>query len=118
MHFGGCQVIKGAQEELRRAAEELMAIRYRLLGVQASIPPSPSERSTEDLHEGAADVATELRSVIGVAIHDSLEPLIQNLLAAAGCRPERAADQEGSAEHAPPSIAHLETDAQAPPAGK
>jgi hypothetical protein len=76
-------VIKGAREELGRIAGELIAIRYRLLGVQASIPPSPYERSPEDLGEGAADVATELRSVIGIGIHDSLEPLIQDLLAAA-----------------------------------
>jgi hypothetical protein len=75
-------VIEDARQELRAAAGELTTIRYRLLGVQASIPPSPLETSRGDL-ESDPDEVTELRSAIAVGIHDHLEPLIRNLLSAA-----------------------------------
>jgi hypothetical protein len=79
---GGPGVIEGAKEEMRAVAGELKTIRYRLLGVQASIPPSPQETSEGDL-EGETDPATELRSLIGIGIQDHLEPLIRGLLTAA-----------------------------------
>jgi hypothetical protein len=79
-------VIEDARKALQAVAEELAAIRYRLLGVQASIPPSPGETSEGDLEEDPG-VATELRSAIGTGVHDSLEPLIRNLLRAAGAQP-------------------------------
>jgi hypothetical protein len=106
-------VIKGAREELRGVAGDLSSIRYRLLGVQASIPASPLEASRGDL-EGDPDVATELRSAIGVGIHDYLEPLIRGVLRAAEDRPDwgmgRNAEM-GSAEGDPQSIAHLDLSA-------
>ena len=75
-------MIEGAREEMRAVAGELKTIRYRLLGVQASIPPSPLEMSEGDLEEDP-DPATELRSLIGIGIQDHLDPLIQELLTAA-----------------------------------
>jgi hypothetical protein len=75
-------VINDAKQELRSIAERLSSIRYRMLGVQASIPASPQETSLGDL-EGDLDETTELRSTIGVGIHDYLEPLIRVLLRAA-----------------------------------
>jgi len=80
-------VIEGARKELRAAARDLTAIRYRLLGVQASIPPSAQEISRGDL-EGEPDVETELRTVIANVIQNCLDPLINDLLAAAGYQPE------------------------------
>jgi hypothetical protein len=93
-------VIEGARKEFRAAAADLTSIRYRLLGVHASIPPSPQEKSKGDL-EGDPDVETEFRNVIACGIPDCLDPFIDDLLTAAEYQPERAED--GS-----PSIAHLD----------
>lgn len=76
------EVIEGARQEMRAAAGDLSSIRYRLLGVQAEIPPSPQEASQEDL-EGDPDVETEIRTVIANGIKNCLDPLIDDLLAAA-----------------------------------
>jgi hypothetical protein len=78
--------IKGAGTELRATARDLTAIRYRLLGVQASIPPSAQETSLEEI-QGNPDVGTEMRAVIGGGILDCLDPLIEALLAAAELQP-------------------------------
>jgi len=80
-------VIESERQEVRAAARDLTAIRYRLLGVQASIPPSAQETSREDL-EGDRDVETEMRSVIANGIQNCLDPLIADLLAAAEYQPE------------------------------
>src|SRR5947199_698745 len=76
---GGHGVIESERQEVRAAARDLTAIRYRLLGVQASIPPSAQETSREDL-EGDRDVETEMRSVIANRIPNYLEPRICELL--------------------------------------
>jgi hypothetical protein len=79
---GGPEMIEGARQEMRATAGDLKSIRYRLLGVHAGIPPSPQEASREDL-EGDPDVETELRTVIANGIQNCLDPLIDDLLAAA-----------------------------------
>ena len=76
------KVIEDARKAMRSAAEELKSIRYRMLGVRGSIPPSPQEASKGDL-EGEMDVATELRNVIACGIQDGLDPLIDDWLNAA-----------------------------------
>jgi hypothetical protein len=76
-----------ARQELGPLIEGLRAIRYRLVGLQASIPPTRQETSTEDL-EGELDAATEIRALLGNALHDRLDPLIRDLIAAAGDEPE------------------------------
>lgn len=81
-------MIEDVRKGLRAVAGDLTAIRYRLLGMQASIPPSPLETSPGDL-EGDPDAATEMRSAIGTGVHDSLEPLIRNLLTAAEAQPDK-----------------------------
>ena len=78
-------MIEGARKEMQAIAGELESIRYRLLGVQASVPRSPLETSLKDL-EGEPDAATELHSLIGIGIQDHLEPLIRDLLTAADDR--------------------------------
>lgn len=91
------EVIEGARQEVRAAAGELKSIRYRLLGVHAGIPPSPHEASLEDL-EGDPDVEMEIRTVIANGIRNCLDPLIDDLLAAAEYQPERVEDPgEGEA---------------------
>jgi hypothetical protein len=53
-------VVGAARQELQAAAEDLKSIRYRMLGVHASIPPTSQETSKGDL-DGKMDVETELR---------------------------------------------------------
>ncbi len=99
-------MIEGAREELRAAARDLKSIRYRMLGVHASITPSPQETSRGDL-AGEMDVETEIRNVIACGIQDGLNPLIDDWLNAANYQPKRgeaAVDTEGGS----PSIAHLD----------
>ena len=79
---GGPEMIEGARQEMRAAAGDLKSIRYRLLGVYEGIPPSPQETSQGDL-EGYPDVETEIRTVIANGIQNCLDPLINDLLAAA-----------------------------------
>ena len=99
---GGHAVIEGARKEMRAAAGDLKSIRYRLSGVQGSLAPSAQETSRGDL-EGDPDVETEIRSVIANGIQNCLDPLIDDLLAAAEYRPE-----SGNVEDDSPSIAHLD----------
>jgi hypothetical protein len=84
---GGHTVIEGARKEMRAAAGDLKSIRYRLSGVLGSIPPSAQETSRGDL-EGDPDVETEIRTVIANGIQNCLDPLIDDLLAAADYQPE------------------------------
>jgi hypothetical protein len=94
-------VIEGARKEFRAVVGDLKSIRDRLLGVQASIPPSAQETSLKDL-EGEPDAETELRTVIANGLENCLNPLIDDFIAVAGeCSPERV---EGSS----PSLANLD----------
>src|SRR5581483_6169828 len=38
-----------ARKQIGRASETLQGVRYQLIGIQASIPPTPQETSPEDL---------------------------------------------------------------------
>jgi hypothetical protein len=95
-------VIKGARKEIRAIVEALKSIRYRLLGVQASIPPSAEETSLRDL-EGEPDAETELRTVIANGIENCLNPLINELEAVAGEGSPERVEVSGSA-----SLANLD----------
>lgn len=72
-----------ARTQLRRVVEDLRALRYQLVGIQASIQPTRQETSTEDL-ESEPDTPTEIRAILGSALHDSLDPLIRDLTVAMG----------------------------------
>ncbi len=78
-----------AQEQLRETVRELVGIRFRLLGVQASLPPGPLEvvRLLEE-PAGPMDRGTELRAVIQCVLEDYLGPAIRDLGAAADLREE------------------------------
>lgn len=71
-----------AQAQLRQIAMELEAIRFRLIGLQAtlSVPPQEDAMLAGELD---MDVSTEVRSVIDCVLNDSIQPAVRDLLAAA-----------------------------------
>jgi hypothetical protein len=74
-----------AREQLRRISRDLEALRFRLLGVQASLPASPLEH--DPLREDdAMDPATEIRTAIGCVLADRIDPALRDLQAAAAPR--------------------------------
>jgi hypothetical protein len=69
--------------ETREILRKLKPLRFRLLGVAASLPPSPAESSPlADVEP--ADPRTELRSVVECVVRDSFDPLIRDLEEVAG----------------------------------
>jgi hypothetical protein len=68
-----------ARAEVRRIIEALESIRWRLLGVQLSLPEPIEE--TARLQEVADEMspAAELRTVIQCVLDDSLRPAIEDL---------------------------------------
>jgi hypothetical protein len=65
--------------QIGKVVEQLITIRYQMRGVQTSLPASTLESSLEDL-DTAPDAPTEIRTVIGNCINDSLDPMIRDLL--------------------------------------
>ena len=59
-------------------AAELIALRFRLIGVQASLPPSLQETSEDDLDRDP-DPPTELRAALANGLLNCLDPLIRDL---------------------------------------
>ena len=67
-----------AEAQLGEIADELEAIRFRLLGVQASLPASPLER--DPLREDdEMDTATKLRALVGCILEDRIAPALREL---------------------------------------
>jgi hypothetical protein len=75
-----------AREQLLEISRELEAIRFRLLGVQASLPSSPAER---DLlrEDDEMDTPTEIRSAIDCLLMDRIDPALRELQATASAGP-------------------------------
>jgi hypothetical protein len=67
-----------ARAEIRAVAAELRALRFRLLGVHASLPVSPRE-DVMLLGEEEMDFPTEARSTIECVLNDFVEATIRNL---------------------------------------
>ena len=67
-----------AEAQLREIADALEVIRFRLLGVQASLPASSVERDPLR-EEDEMDTATEIRAVVGCVLEDRIEPALQEL---------------------------------------
>ena len=80
-----------AQEQLREIVRELEAARFRLLGVQASLPPAPEEL-VRHLDMDVMDAAAQLRTVIQCVLDDFLRPAIRDLGAAAQPGPDSSTD--------------------------
>jgi hypothetical protein len=71
---------KVAKGQLREIVRDLEAIKFRLVGVWESLPPSSAEAvRLLDVEPEGADLATEIRTVIQCVLNDSLEPLIGDL---------------------------------------
>ena len=61
------------QEQLLPSVSELKAVRERLRAFQESLPDTP------DPGEEESDAVTELRSVLGCVLLDSLDPAVRDL---------------------------------------
>jgi hypothetical protein len=80
--------VTAARAKLSEIAAELEMIRFRLLGVQASLPVLPME--SDPLREDdPMDAATEIRSTIGCVLEDRIGAAIRDLQATASGEPER-----------------------------
>ncbi len=77
--------IEAAQQQLREVAGELEAVKFRLLGVLASLPESAAESTARGLLEDVEtmDVRTEIRAVIGCVLNDFVALAIEDLREAA-----------------------------------
>ena len=72
-----------AQAEIRKIVRALKPLKFRLLGVAASLPPSPAETSPLPDVEPAG-LGTHLRAVVECVVNDSLDPAIRDLDGVAG----------------------------------
>lgn len=76
-----------ARAQLREIAAALETLRFRLLGVQASLPPSSLEE-TPALETDEMDAPTEIRTTIGCVLEDRIGPAIRALQEASAGLPE------------------------------
>lgn len=76
-----------ARADLRRAAEDLAAFRFRLLGIHATLPVSPREEAMLEGDE-APDFSTEARSVLECVVTDWIGPAIRALVELEGGGPD------------------------------
>lgn len=76
-----------AQAELWEVATALEAIRFRLLGVKATLPESPYETAMLEGEE-VMDISLEVRSIIECVLADCIEPAIRDLRDASEYRPD------------------------------
>jgi hypothetical protein len=75
------------RKELRAVARELTALRYRLLGVVASLAPREDEVTVEGDIDPRYDAVTEMRLAAQCVLRDNLEPAMASLRAAARFKP-------------------------------
>jgi hypothetical protein len=73
--------IEQAKAQIQRVLDDLQAVRYRLVGLLASVPPTRQETSREDVD--TPDPSTEIRALVTGCLRDSLDPLIRDLSSAA-----------------------------------
>ena len=75
--------VEAAQAEIREILRALKPLKFRLLGVAASLPPSSAETSPL-LDVEPRDPRTEIRSVVECVVNDSVDPAIRDLDEVAG----------------------------------
>jgi len=75
-----------ARKQLRAISRELTDIRYRLLGVIASLSHGRTDETEEEGDDRRSDHATVMRSVAECVLADNIRPAIDDLLAAATYR--------------------------------
>jgi len=66
-----------ARIQLEEIERELQRIRYRMLGVQSTLPPSPVDRDSADVER--LDDLSQLHAVIRCVLQDAIEPAIEDL---------------------------------------
>jgi hypothetical protein len=73
--------VDAAQEQLWEIVGELEALRFRLLGVQASLTEQAADGTLRDFVEDVQvmDLPLEIRSVIGCILSDCVAPAIRDL---------------------------------------
>ncbi|HVR96163.1 MAG TPA: hypothetical protein VMW27_06090 [Thermoanaerobaculia bacterium] len=76
---GGPEAEEAARTQLLEVAWELEAIRYRLLGVRASLPAPEVSRFRDQEDEDEMDPQSEIRAVVDCVLEDWLEPAIRDL---------------------------------------
>ncbi|HSK79790.1 MAG TPA: hypothetical protein VLQ45_25270 [Thermoanaerobaculia bacterium] len=64
---------KAAQEEIRDVVRDLEALRFRLVGVRASLPAPAAEGEEE------RDAAVDLRALLDCVLADSIGPALRDL---------------------------------------
>jgi hypothetical protein len=77
-----------AQDQLLEIVRELEAIQYRLLGVEASLPPGAQE-FVDLLEVDVMDTRTQVRAAVQNTLKELIEPAIRDLRAAADLREEK-----------------------------
>ena len=78
-----------ARGQLRKIAAELETIRFRLLGVQSTLPEPVAEK-VRLLDVDSLDAGAEIRTLIGCVLEDRIGPALRDLQAAvSGESPER-----------------------------
>jgi hypothetical protein len=76
-------VKKAAQAQLREIARDLQGTKYRLMGVHASVPPSPSESDPQAEVDVTTDPVAHIHGYLDT-LRGELESLIKGVLEAAG----------------------------------
>jgi hypothetical protein len=71
-----------ARDQLREIYRDLDAIRFRLLGVQATLPRSPQEEDPL-MDSDTMDSSAELRGAISCVLCDRIDPALRDLREAA-----------------------------------
>ncbi len=68
-----------ARAQLREIHRDLEAIRYRLVGVHATLPPAPEEVVPLLEVEEEMIASTHIRAVIETVLEDKIEPALRDL---------------------------------------
>jgi hypothetical protein len=76
------EIETAARAHLGEIGRDLEAIRFRLLGVEATVPPGPVEMA-HLLEDDEMDVRTEIRAEIQHVLNAMIEPAIRDLRAMA-----------------------------------
>jgi hypothetical protein len=90
--------VEAARNQVLDIVHDLDAIKFRLLGVQASLPPGIVELD-RFLEMEATDPAAILRAAISCVLQDHLGPMVRDLEAAvAAASSDGRADDPGQGE--------------------
>lgn len=81
--------VEAAQAQIRQIAGDLKGIRFRLLGVLASLPPAWLERDRDSVDIELIEPQEEIIAILQCVIQDNIGPAIQDLDRVASSLSER-----------------------------